>query len=129
MPALFKRECPDCGQVWDNAAMDEQAKRVLDRNACTNCGGNLSRGRWVFQEKLPEKPKAILFYTEGVRCVVEDSPLVLTLKLREGMGVRLVSCRTCLEHYGLTGRVAAGDTGGMDEIVRLMDEARKVVTV
>jgi len=80
-------------------------------------------------EKLEEKPKAILFYTEGVRCVIEDSPLVLTLKLLEGMGVRLVSCRTCLEYYGLGGRVAAGGTGGMDEIVRLMDEAEKVVTV
>ena len=80
-------------------------------------------------EKLPEKPTAILFYTEGVRCVVEDSPLVLGLKLLEGMGVRLVSCQTCLKYYGLDGKVAAGGTGGMDEIVRLMGEARKVITV
>jgi len=80
-------------------------------------------------EKLPEKPTAILFYTEGVRCVIEDSPFILTLRLLEGMGVRLVSCRTCIQYYGFEGKVAAGGTDGMDEIVRLMGEAQKVITV
>lgn len=80
-------------------------------------------------EKKTEKPRAICFYTEGVRCVVADSPLVLSLKLLEGMGVRLISCLTCLQRYGLEDRVAVGGTGGMDEIVGLLGGAGKVVTV
>lgn len=80
-------------------------------------------------EKVPEKPRAICFYTEGARCVVEGSPLVLGLKLLEGMGVRLVTCLSCLQRYGLEERVAVGGTGGMDEIVGLLTEAGKVVTV
>ena len=80
-------------------------------------------------EKVPRKPRAICFLTEGVRCVSEDSPLVLGLKLLEGMGVRLVACLTCLQRYGLKDRVAVGGTGGMDEIVGLLGEAGKVVTV
>jgi hypothetical protein len=80
-------------------------------------------------EKVPGKPKAICFYTEGVRCVAEGSPLVLGLTLLEGMGVRLVACLTCLQRYGLEENVAVGGTGGMDEIVGLLTEAGKVVTV
>jgi hypothetical protein len=78
-------------------------------------------------EKQPEKPGAICFYTEGVRCVAEGSPLVLGLKLLEGMGVRLVSCRTCVQRFGV--EVAAGGTGGMDEIVEILGRAHKVVTI
>ena len=80
-------------------------------------------------EKQNPKPTAILFYTEGVRCVVEGSPHRLSLELLSGLGVRLVTCLSCLQHYGLEDRVVVGETGGMDEIVRLMDEADKVVTV
>ncbi len=80
-------------------------------------------------EKVPRKPRAICFYTEGARCVAEGSPLVLGLKLLEGMGVRLVTCLTCLQRYGLENRVAVGGTGGMDEIVNLLGKASKVVTV
>jgi hypothetical protein len=80
-------------------------------------------------EKVPEKPRSICFYTEGVRCVTGGSPLVLGLKLLEGMGVRLVACLTCLQRYGLEDKVAVGGTGGMDEIVKLLGEAGKVVTV
>jgi len=80
-------------------------------------------------EKQEPKPKAVCFYTEGVRCVAEGSPLLMGLRLLEGMGVRLVSCLTCLRHYGLEDKLAAGGTGGMDEIVALLASARKVVTV
>jgi hypothetical protein len=80
-------------------------------------------------EKVPQKPKAICFYTEGVRCVTEGSPFVMGLKLLEGMGVRLVACLTCLKYYGLEERLAVGGTGGMDQIVGLLAEAGKVVTV
>jgi len=80
-------------------------------------------------ESRSEKPEAICFYTEGVRLVVEGSPMVGSLRLLEGLGVRLVSCKTCLDHYGLLDRVAVGGQGGMKEIVALMEAADKVVTV
>ncbi|MHC4849479.1 MAG: DsrE family protein [Planctomycetota bacterium] len=80
-------------------------------------------------EKQPKRPAAICFYTEGVRCVVDGSPVLLGLQLLAGMDVRVVSCATCLEEYGLRDRVAVGEVGGMDEIVRLIGAAAKVVTV
>jgi hypothetical protein len=72
---------------------------------------------------------AICFYTEGVRLLCDSSSLLPSLKLLHGLGARMVACQTCLDHYGLTDRLAVGEIGGMGEIVRLMMEAEKVVTV
>jgi len=79
-------------------------------------------------EKQEGKPRAICFYTDGVRCVVEGSPVLLGLQLLAGMGVKLVACGTCLERYGLRDEVAVGEVGGMDAIVELLG-ADRVVTV
>jgi len=80
-------------------------------------------------ESQPIKPHAICFYTEGVRLVCSGSPALLGLKVLHSQGVRLISCRTCLEHFGLTSRVAVGEVGGMNDIVGLLVEADSVVTV
>ena len=80
-------------------------------------------------ETQPEKPKAICFYTEGVKLVVKGSPLVLPLQLLEGLGVQVIICGTCLAKYGLEDQVAVGHVGGMPAIVQAMAEAEKVITV
>jgi intracellular sulfur oxidation DsrE/DsrF family protein len=80
-------------------------------------------------ETQPEKPTAICFYTEGVRMVVAGSPVVLSLKLLASQGIRLAICQSCLERYGLLDQVAVGDVIGMKQIVQLMAEAEKVITV
>jgi len=80
-------------------------------------------------ESASEKPWAMAFYTEGVKLAVEGSPAILGLKLLEGLGVRLLLCQSCLQKFGLMDRVAAGTIGSMKDIVALMSEADKVVTV
>ena len=80
-------------------------------------------------ESRDDKPDAICFYTEGAKVVCEGSPHILTLKLLEGLGVRLVTCQTCLQYYGIADQVAVGGTGGMAEIVELIENAGNVVTV
>jgi hypothetical protein len=80
-------------------------------------------------ESEAEKPSAICFYTEGVRLVCRGSHVLLGLRLLEGLGVRLVSCQSCLEHYGLGGSVAVGEVGNMKQMAGLMMSAGKVVTV
>lgn len=80
-------------------------------------------------ESQAEKPKAICFYTEAVKLVARGSPLEQSLQLLARLGVRLVACRTCVDEYGLQDRIAVGEVVGMTEIVRLMTEAAKVITV
>lgn len=79
-------------------------------------------------ESQPVKPEAICFYTEGVRLACEGSLVVPGLKLIQGMGTRVVICTSCLEHYGLKEKLAVGEARGMNEIVRLLMDADKVIT-
>jgi intracellular sulfur oxidation DsrE/DsrF family protein len=80
-------------------------------------------------ESQPVKPHSICFYTDGVKLVCEGSAALLGLRILQGQGVRLVACRTCLEHFRLTDKVAVGEVGGMNDIVGILTEADSVLTV
>lgn len=74
-------------------------------------------------------PAAICFYTEGVKLVVEGSPLLEDLKSLEAKGVRLVVCSTCLNYYGLLDQVRVGIVGGMPDIIEAQWGADKVISI
>jgi hypothetical protein len=74
-------------------------------------------------------PAAICFYTEGVRLVVDGSPLLERLKQVEARGVRLVVCSTCLGYFGLMENVRVGIVGGMADIQEAQAWAGKVITL
>ena len=80
-------------------------------------------------ESQPIKPHTICFYTDGVKLVCDGSPALLGLRMLQGQGVRLLACRTCLEHFHLIDKVALGEVGGMNDIVRLLTDVDSVVTV
>lgn len=74
-------------------------------------------------------PGAICFYTEGVRLVVEGSPVLDDLQAIERAGTHLIVCQTCLVHYGLTDRLRAGIVGGMADILAAQAKAAAVVSI
>jgi hypothetical protein len=74
-------------------------------------------------------PGAIGFYADGVKLVVEGSPVLDLLKTLELKGVRLIICSTCLHYYGLADKVAVGIVGGMNDIVLAQWMAGKVITI
>ncbi len=74
-------------------------------------------------------PGAICFYTSGVRMVVEGSPVLDVLQSMEAQGVRLIICKTCLDHYGLLDQVRVGIVGGMGDIISAQTLAAKVITL
>jgi hypothetical protein len=74
-------------------------------------------------------PAAIYFYTEGVKLVVDGSPVLEQLKALESAGVRLVSCSTCLHFYGLAEKVQIGIVGGINDIFEYQWRAEKVITL
>ena len=74
-------------------------------------------------------PGAICFYTSGVKMVVEGSPVLDLLKSLEAQGVRLIVCKTCLDHYGLFDKVRVGIVGGMGDIIAAQWSADKVISL
>ena len=72
---------------------------------------------------------AICFYTDGVRLVVEGSPVIELLKSLEAKGVRLILCSTCLSYFNLTDQVKVGIVGGMTDIIEAQRRASKVISL
>jgi len=74
-------------------------------------------------------PEAICFYADGVKLVVEGSPVLDTLTALENKGVHLIICQTCLNYYGLREQVKVGIVGGMTDIIAAQWKADKVITL
>jgi len=74
-------------------------------------------------------PRAICFYTEGVRLACEGSPVLDTLKALEARGVRLILCTNFLNYFGLMDQVQVGIPGGMGDIIAAMWSADCVMMV
>jgi intracellular sulfur oxidation DsrE/DsrF family protein len=74
-------------------------------------------------------PAAICFYTDGVKLVVEGSPLLGRLSEIEKRGVRLIICSTCLNYFRLTENVRVGIVGGMPDIIEAQSGAARVITL
>ena len=74
-------------------------------------------------------PRAICFYTDGVKLVCQGSPVLEELQALEKQGVRLIVCQTCLNYFGLADQVRVGIIGGMADIVTAMWGADSVITV
>jgi hypothetical protein len=74
-------------------------------------------------------PAVICFYTEGVKLVVEGSPVLSQLKALEDKGVRLILCQTCLNYFQILDKVQVGIVGGMTDILEAQWKAEKVITL
>jgi len=74
-------------------------------------------------------PGAIGLLTEGVKLAVRGSQVVDTLRSLESRGVRVILCKNCLDHFGLTDKIAVGVIGGMTDIIAAQWAAEKIVTI
>ncbi|MEW6742298.1 MAG: DsrE family protein [Planctomycetota bacterium] len=74
-------------------------------------------------------PGAIAFYTEGIRLVLAGSPVLEELRTLEEKGVRLLICKTCIDHYGVADKVRVGIVAGMTDIMAAQWKAGKIITL
>ena len=90
-------------------------------------GRTLMKGFLFAVSQLPQLPKTMLFYNGGARLTTEGSASLEDLKNMEAQGVEILTCGTCLNHYGLTERLAVGSVTNMYTIVEKLAGAGKVV--
>lgn len=74
-----------------------------------------------------ELPATILAYNGGVKLTVEGSPVLDDLKKLAEAGVEIMSCGTCLNHYGISDKLAVGEVTNMYVMVEKQLNARVVV--
>lgn len=74
-------------------------------------------------------PAYICLYAGGVKLTVDGSPVLEQLRALEARGVNLLICKTCLNYYGLTERVAAGTVATMVDIMGAQKHCDKVIVL
>lgn len=76
------------------------------------------------QDKLPG---TVLLYNGGARLSCQGSDSLEDLKELQAQGVEILTCGTCLNHYGLGEKLAVGAVTNMYEIAERMSGAGKLV--
>jgi len=69
----------------------------------------------------------VIFVNSGVRLAVEGSPVLDAIKNLENAGVRILSCGTCLNHFGLKERLKVGEVSNMYAIIETISKSQKVI--
>ncbi|MCU6733454.1 sulfurtransferase-like selenium metabolism protein YedF [Diplocloster agilis] len=90
-------------------------------------GKLLIKGFLFAVSQLEPLPDTVLFYNGGARLTVEGSDALEDLKYMESQGVEILTCGTCLNHFGLTEKLAVGSVTNMYSIVEKMAQAGKVI--
>ena len=73
-------------------------------------------------------PNYIVLWNDGVKIALEGAPWLPHLKKLEERGVKIISCRTCVEYFGLEGKTAVGEIWPMQRIQEILLSSR-VLTV
>lgn len=90
-------------------------------------GAILMKGFIYTLTEMEDLPKTILLYNEGVKLAIEGSKSLDDLLTLETRGVEILSCGTCLNFYGLTEKLRAGEITNMYTIVERQMNSSKVV--
>lgn len=90
-------------------------------------GKALMKGFFFAVSQLPELPRTMLFYNGGAHLTCRGSDSLEDLKNLEAQGVEILTCGTCLNHYGLTEELAVGGVTNMYAIVEKLAGAGKVI--
>ncbi|MBU0482159.1 MAG: sulfurtransferase-like selenium metabolism protein YedF [Proteobacteria bacterium] len=70
----------------------------------------------------------IILINSGVKLACKGSPVADDLKAFAEVGVRILSCGTCLKFYGIKDRLEAGEVSNMVTIVDTLKKAGKVLS-
>lgn len=90
-------------------------------------GHKLIKGFIFSLTQLDELPATMLFYNGGARLTCEGSASLEDLKNLADAGVEILTCGTCLDHYGLSEKLAVGEVTNMYVIAQKLTGASVVV--
>ena len=90
-------------------------------------GRNLMKAFVYAVTQQDELPRTMLFYNGGAHLTCEGSPCLDDLRSLAGQGVEIMTCGTCLNHYGIADKLAVGEVTNMYVICQRLEQATSVV--
>lgn len=131
-------ECVACAVMSEKemqaAAHDTKKIMVMIASDKIGAGDDVLGARLMvnfvktLNEMGPELWRLVLV-NNGVKLAVKGSLVLEPLANLEKDGVTILVCGTCLEHFGVSGDKAAGETTNMLDIVTAMQVADKVINI
>lgn len=120
----------------DSLACDVEAgpRRVVVQVAADSMGiGDEELGKKLLKgfiyslTQLDHLPTTMLFYNSGARVTCEGSASLDDLRNLADAGVEILTCGTCLEHFGIADKLAVGEVTNMYVIAQKLTGASVVV--
>lgn len=120
----------------DSLACDVEAgpRRVVVQVAADSMGiGDEELGKKLLKgfiyslTQLDHLPTTMLFYNSGAHVTCEGSASLDDLRNLADAGVEILTCGTCLEHYGIADKLAVGEVTNMYVIAQKLTGASVVV--
>lgn len=73
-------------------------------------------------------PWRMIFINSGVKLTTVDDAAVDAVSMLEQKGVEVLSCGTCLQHFGLEEQLKVGKATNMFEVIESLNSATKVIS-
>lgn len=83
---------------------------------------------YTLSETKPN-PDFLIFLNSGVKLTTVGSDSIEDLKKMETAGTKIVSCGTCLDFFEIKGNLQVGSVSNMYDIVEIITESQKVITI
>lgn len=91
-------------------------------------GENLLETYFTLLKQEKTLPSVIFCMNSGVKTLTDDSFVSLHLKELENLGVKILACKTCTDHYEISHKLSVGNLSSMKEMIQLSQEL-KVITI
>jgi len=73
-------------------------------------------------------PQKIIFYNNGVKLTLKDSPVIESLKELEKKGIKILVCGTCTDYFNIKDKIGCGTISNMYDIVDSLIHSSLIVT-
>ena len=96
-------------------------------NGSDELGRSLMKAFIFAVTQQDELPATMLFYSGGAHLTCEGSPALEDLKSLASQGVEILTCGTCLNHFGIADTLAVGEVTNMYVICQKLEQASLIV--
>jgi selenium metabolism protein YedF len=69
-----------------------------------------------------------IFINAGAKLIADGSPVLDQLRQLEQVGVQILACGTCVNHFDLKDKVAVGSISNMHAILEILSRAERIIS-